>query len=58
MSIPDYISPIVGYRVWRWDANGAQVALRRAMVLRASRWRRDAGLLLSSEPSLVARRRA
>ena len=22
MSIPDYISPIVGYRVWKWDAAG------------------------------------
>ena len=22
MSIPDYISPIVGYRVWKWDATG------------------------------------
>lgn len=22
MRIPDYISPIVGYRVWRWDATG------------------------------------
>jgi hypothetical protein len=22
MSIPDYISPIIGYRVWRWDAAG------------------------------------
>ncbi len=22
MSIPDYISPIVGYRVWQWDAVG------------------------------------
>jgi len=22
MSIPDYISPIIGYRVWRWDATG------------------------------------
>ena len=22
MSIPDYISPIVGYRVWHWDAAG------------------------------------
>ena len=22
MSIPDYISPIVGYRVWHWDALG------------------------------------
>ena len=22
MSAPDYISPIVGYRVWQWDALG------------------------------------
>ena len=22
MSIPDYISPIIGWRVWRWDASG------------------------------------
>src|SRR5580693_5446071 len=22
MIIPDYISPIIGYRVWRWDAAG------------------------------------
>ncbi|MGC1647738.1 MAG: hypothetical protein WA741_18100, partial [Candidatus Sulfotelmatobacter sp.] len=22
MSIPDYISPIVGYRVWTWDTTG------------------------------------
>ena len=22
MSIPDYISPIVGYRVWTWDTKG------------------------------------
>ena len=22
MNIPDYISPIVGYRVWRWNATG------------------------------------
>ena len=22
MSIPDYISPIVGYRVWTWDTAG------------------------------------
>ena len=22
MSIPDYISPIIGYRVWQWDAAG------------------------------------
>lgn len=22
MNIPDYISPIVGYRVWQWDAAG------------------------------------
>jgi hypothetical protein len=22
MTVPDYISPVVGYRVWRWDATG------------------------------------
>src|SRR5208337_4563567 len=22
MNVPDYISPIIGYRVWRWDAAG------------------------------------
>jgi hypothetical protein len=22
MTVPDYISPIIGYRVWRWDAAG------------------------------------
>ena len=22
MNIPDYISPIVGYRTWQWDAVG------------------------------------
>ena len=22
MTVPDYISPIVGYRVWQWDATG------------------------------------
>ena len=22
MKIPDYISPVVAYRVWRWDATG------------------------------------
>ncbi|MGA8623076.1 MAG: hypothetical protein WB660_31690 [Candidatus Sulfotelmatobacter sp.] len=22
MTVPDYISPVVGYRVWHWDATG------------------------------------
>jgi hypothetical protein len=22
MSIPDYISPIIGYRVWKWEKTG------------------------------------
>jgi hypothetical protein len=22
MNIPDYISPVVGYRVWRWNTTG------------------------------------
>ena len=22
MTVPDYISPVVGYRVWQWDAAG------------------------------------
>ena len=22
MTVPDYISPIIGYRVWRWDTTG------------------------------------
>jgi hypothetical protein len=24
MTVPDYISPVVGYRVWQWDAAGLQ----------------------------------
>jgi len=24
MNVPDYISTIVGYRVWRWEATGLQ----------------------------------
>jgi hypothetical protein len=24
MNIPDFISPVVGYRAWRWDNSGLQ----------------------------------
>ena len=31
MTVPDYLSPIIGYRVWRWNAAGLK-SLKRAMV--------------------------